>query len=60
MESYSIIDADGHVRESLSGMREFLEPRWQRRNLFPMTPGIAIYAGSSVPSPKERAIRSPR
>src|SRR6185295_17898538 len=35
MESYSIIDSDGHVRESLSGMREFLEPRWQRRNLFP-------------------------
>jgi len=32
MESYSIIDADGHVRESLSGMREFLEPRWQRRD----------------------------
>ena len=35
MENYPIIDADGHVRESLSGMREFLEPRWQRRNLFP-------------------------
>jgi predicted TIM-barrel fold metal-dependent hydrolase len=35
MENYPIIDADGHVRESLAGMREFLEPRWQRRNLFP-------------------------
>ena len=35
MENYRIIDADGHVRESLAGMREFLEPRWQRRNLFP-------------------------
>jgi predicted TIM-barrel fold metal-dependent hydrolase len=33
--NYEIIDADGHVRESISGMREFLEPRWQRRNLFP-------------------------
>jgi predicted TIM-barrel fold metal-dependent hydrolase len=32
---YKVIDADGHVRESISGMREFLEPRWQRRNLFP-------------------------
>lgn len=35
MASYKVIDADGHVRESLSGIREFLEPRWQRRNLFP-------------------------
>jgi len=35
MSDYRVIDADGHVRESISGMREFLEPRWQRRNLFP-------------------------
>jgi len=35
MANYKIIDADGHVRESNAGMREFLEPRWQRRNLFP-------------------------
>jgi hypothetical protein len=35
MGTYSVIDADGHVRESISGIREFLEPRWQRRNLFP-------------------------
>lgn len=35
MANYQIIDADGHVRESITGMREFLEPRWQRRNLFP-------------------------
>lgn len=30
-----VIDADGHVRESMAGLREFLPPRWQRRNLFP-------------------------
>jgi uncharacterized protein len=35
MAQYQIIDADGHVRESITGLREFLEPRWQRRNLFP-------------------------
>jgi uncharacterized protein len=35
MADYKVIDADGHVRESATGMREFLEPRWQRRNLFP-------------------------
>src|SRR2546426_6045507 len=35
MADYKVIDADGHVRESMAGMREFLEPRWQRRNLFP-------------------------
>lgn len=35
MATYKVIDADGHVRESIEGMREFLEPRWQRRNLFP-------------------------
>ena len=33
--NYTVIDADGHVRESIAGLREFLEPRWQRRNLFP-------------------------
>ena len=35
MADYKVIDADGHVRESMTGLREFLEPRWQRRNLFP-------------------------
>ncbi|MGB7951216.1 MAG: amidohydrolase family protein [Candidatus Binatia bacterium] len=35
MADYTVIDADGHVRESVTGLREFLEPRWQRRNLFP-------------------------
>ena len=35
MTNYKIIDADGHVRESIAGLREFLEPCWQRRNLFP-------------------------
>ncbi len=34
MAAFKVIDADGHVRESMTGMREFLEPRWQRRNLF--------------------------
>ena len=35
MRDYATIDADGHVRESIPGLREFLEPRWHRRNLFP-------------------------
>jgi predicted TIM-barrel fold metal-dependent hydrolase len=35
MSDYTVIDADGHVRESISGIREFLDARWQRRNLFP-------------------------
>ena len=35
MANYKVLDADGHVRESVAGMREFLEPRWHRRNLFP-------------------------
>lgn len=35
MAEYKVIDADGHVRESIAGIREFLESRWQRRNLFP-------------------------
>jgi len=35
MANYQVIDADGHVRESITGLREFLPPRWQRRNLFP-------------------------
>lgn len=34
MASYTVIDADGHVRESMSGLREFLEPRWQRAPQF--------------------------
>ena len=35
MAEYTVIDADGHVRESMAGIREFLDPRWRRRNLFP-------------------------
>src|SRR6266536_250896 len=35
MTNYKIIDADGHVHESIAELREFIEPRWQRRNLFP-------------------------
>jgi len=35
MGDYFVIDADGHVRESLPAIQEFLDPRWQRRNLFP-------------------------
>jgi predicted TIM-barrel fold metal-dependent hydrolase len=35
MAAYTVIDADGHVRESMAGIREFLDPRWRRRNLFP-------------------------
>ena len=31
MANYKVIDADGHVRESNAGMREFLEPRWRSR-----------------------------
>ncbi len=30
MDNYPIIDADGHVLEAISGVREFLDPRWQR------------------------------
>lgn len=32
---YSVIDSDGHVLESLEGMRKYLEPRWQRSILRP-------------------------
>ena len=35
MSEYSVIDNDGHLAESLAGIRERLAPRWQRRNLFP-------------------------
>jgi predicted TIM-barrel fold metal-dependent hydrolase len=35
MSDYAIVDADGHVLESLSEVREFLDPRWQRSSLFP-------------------------
>ncbi|MBI4493932.1 MAG: amidohydrolase [Chloroflexi bacterium] len=35
MSKYAIIDADGHILESVPGIREFLEPRWQRKALFP-------------------------
>jgi hypothetical protein len=52
MDNYQIIDADGHVRESIAGMRKLLEPRWQRRNLFP-NDGIAICAVNSAPSRKD-------
>ncbi len=33
MADYSVIDADGHVLESLEGIRKYLEPRWQQRRL---------------------------
>lgn len=36
MSQYSVIDADGHVLESASGLRELLEPRWRRETLFPV------------------------
>lgn len=29
-KSYSVIDSDGHVLESLEGMRKYLDARWQR------------------------------
>ena len=53
MADYKVIDADGHVRESIAGMREFLEPRWQRRNLFPTMRGTAIFAVSWVLNPMD-------
>lgn len=33
MANYEVIDADGHVLESMEGLRKFLAPRWQRGNL---------------------------
>jgi hypothetical protein len=30
-----VIDADGDVMESAPELRELLEPRWRRENLFP-------------------------
>ena len=59
MANYKVIDADGHVRESNAGMREFLQPRWQRRNFFPTTSGIATCMASSGKSPKARKISWP-
>jgi predicted TIM-barrel fold metal-dependent hydrolase len=35
MSDYTVIDADGHVLESMPGIREFLDPRWQRSSLYP-------------------------
>jgi predicted TIM-barrel fold metal-dependent hydrolase len=35
MGEYAVIDSDGHLLEDKPGIRELLEPRWQRRNLFP-------------------------
>jgi predicted TIM-barrel fold metal-dependent hydrolase len=35
MGDYAVIDNDGHLIESLTGIRERLAPRWRRRNLFP-------------------------
>jgi predicted TIM-barrel fold metal-dependent hydrolase len=35
VSDYAVIDNDGHLQESLTGIRERLAPRWQRRNLFP-------------------------
>lgn len=36
MAEYRVIDADGHVLESLEGMRKYLAPRWQRGTLRPL------------------------
>jgi predicted TIM-barrel fold metal-dependent hydrolase len=36
VDQYNVIDADGHVLESIPGIRERLDPRWRRRNLFPV------------------------
>jgi hypothetical protein len=52
MADYQVIDADGHVRESITGMREFLEPRWQRRNLFPNDAWDRDLRASSAQSPR--------
>lgn len=35
MDEYRVIDADGHVLESMAGLSERLAPRWQRAKLFP-------------------------
>jgi predicted TIM-barrel fold metal-dependent hydrolase len=35
MKDELVIDADGHVNESAPELRELLEPRWRRENLFP-------------------------
>jgi uncharacterized protein len=35
MSGYAVIDADGHVQESMPGLREFLDPRWRRSKFFP-------------------------
>jgi predicted TIM-barrel fold metal-dependent hydrolase len=35
MDRPFVIDADGHVSESLDELRELLEPRWRRPTLFP-------------------------
>ena len=52
MANYKVIDADGHVRELVAGMREFLEPRWQRRNFFPTTSGTATLRGKLGQKPE--------
>jgi predicted TIM-barrel fold metal-dependent hydrolase len=33
MAQYRVIDADGHVLESMEGLRKLLPPRWQRGNM---------------------------
>ena len=33
MSEYSVIDADGHILESLEEIRKYLEPRWRRPQL---------------------------
>ena len=33
MADYKVIDTDGHVLESMDGLRKLLPPRWQRGRL---------------------------
>ena len=60
MDAYPVIDADGHVRESIPGIREFLEPRWQRRNLFPTDAWDRDLRGKLGQAPQGPKTSSPR
>ena len=59
MANYKVLDADGHVRESVAGMREFLEPRWHRRNLFPNDEWDRDLHGKLGQKPEDRKINWP-
>lgn len=56
MAHYKVIDADGHVRESIAGLREFLEPRGNGAISFPTTRGIVTCAVSWAHSPTDPKI----